>query len=530
MKYAKRGNYYTFQDYIRCKTGKPLSSLNKYPSYSVDRMDVAAARIMKAIKNREHIEVYTDYDADGIGSAVQIIMLFRLLGASNYNVRIPRRFSDGYGIQLHHVQAMPDGGLLIMADNGIKAMEAVIEAKRKGMDVIILDHHLSDIGRNGPILPNADIIIDPEVISDGSDFTEYCAAGLVNKLIHLMTNDRTLHQKAAAVAALSTVADVVPLKEDNRKIVQQGIWAMNHGMGTAGLQEIVGVCGLNGIVTSEDIAFKLAPMVNAPGRLYDTGGFSAAAVILEEDKNKALVNAAKMKTVNDNRKQQIKDAVAGITIDEDMPVMFVRADAVSGGLLGIVAGKIAEQTGKPAFVYKVSNGIATGSARSDDESQNNVEAMLHNVSDLLIKFGGHPGAAGFSFAAENEKKLMDQMMTYPVKPHTAQYFYDLDLEPEDAKDTLLLMDQAEPFGKDMERPVFRIEAHFDYDLFWKKMGDGTHISFMLPGKLKAVGFGLTERFEEEGRPAHMYLYGCLVWNWFKGSCSPNFRIDDLERI
>ena len=530
MEYKQSGNYKDLDDYVFQKTGKHIADLDSKTSYVVRDMDKAAARIRKAIKNREHMEVYTDYDLDGVGSAGQMLLLFRALGAGNYNIRVPRRFSDGYGIQTQQISTMPDSGLLIVADNGIKAHDAVAAAKAKGMDVIILDHHLPDELDGRILVPDADILIDPAAISEGNTFKGYCAGGLVNSLFHMLVQNEDFCRKADAMAALSTVADVVPLLDANRQIVKRGLQVMNSGGATAGLQAVIDAAGLTGIVNSESIAFKLAPMFNTPGRLYDTGGFSATKILVEEDKNQALINAANLNALNKKRIEDVKSVIDGIQQDSTLPVQIIRADDIPAGIFGIIAGKIQEKTGKPAFVYGVSNGIAKGSARSNDEKTNNVSDMLVKVKDLMLKFGGHPGAAGFSFDASNEAAFISRMMEYPVVPPPDYLTFDLYLDEKDIRQTRMVMDFIEPFGKSMELPVFRVEYHASCDPFWRPMGKGEHLEITLQDKIKGVAFNLMEKFVAEGKPKDMVLYGTPFWDHYKGTANVKFRITDLERL
>lgn len=162
MRYKKRGTYQNLEEYIYAKTGWHGSK--RYQDfYHLEGLVYAADRIMHAVKTREHIEIHTDYDADGVGAAAEIILILRKLGAKNYKVTVPRRFSDGYGLQERHVSQMR-GGLLITIDNGISAILAIQKAKANNMDVIVLDHHLAPVHQGEIILPNADIIIDPAAL------------------------------------------------------------------------------------------------------------------------------------------------------------------------------------------------------------------------------------------------------------------------------------------------------------------------------------------------------------------------------
>lgn len=526
MRYKKRGTYQNLEEYIYAKTGWHGSK--RYQDfYHLEGLVYAADRIMHAVKTREHIEIHTDYDADGVGAAAEIILILRKLGAKNYKVTVPRRFSDGYGLQERHVSQMR-GGLLITIDNGISAILAIQKAKANNMDVIVLDHHLALVHQGEIILPNADIIIDPAALPYGNDFVGYCGAGLVNCLgRYLFPNDREFQAKLASIAAVSTIADNVPLLEDNCRIVQEGLWAINHNMATAGLQAVMRLNELAGHVTSEDLAYCVAPIFNAPGRLYDKGALLSAATMFTENQEKAEAYAAQISAANEQRKQVTKQIMDHLDYDADQMINIIRVNEHIPGILGLIAGRIAENTKKPTFVYCIHNGIATGSARTDDG--NNVKAMLDSVQGMLIKYGGHVAAAGFSFYQYNELQIIQALRGYPVTPYQEEYFYDLDIKPEDSVDLLHRMSILEPFGKEVERPVFRMECRFEGKSFWKPMGNGEHISFKL-GELKAAGFYMRDAFKQAGYPDHIVFYGDLNWNWYKGNPYPNFRIQDFETV
>ena len=221
-----------------------------------------------------------------------------------------------------------------------------------------------------------------------------------------------------------------------------------------------------------------------------------------------------------------------ITIDPFDKVNVIRTPENSpAGCLGLLAGKIAEETGRPTFVYSLENGICKGSARSDDERFNHVKQMLDGVKDYLISYGGHPGAAGFSFAPENELTIRNHLLQYPVTPHDTTQYYDLQITPQEAEEVLQLMDVCEPFGKAMEKPVFCMPCHLTGPENIRYMGaTGDHLSISFPRtECRAVGFSLREQYKKDGCPIHMNLYGQLGWNWYRGEKRPQLLIKDYEK-
>ena len=534
-RFKKRGTYSSLQEYVKNKTGKEINQLNQYPEkYYLEKIPLIGEKIKEAMKKQMKIYVYTDYDVDGITSAAQIAVMF------NYfqypcTVKIPMRFTDGYGIRKKHTEQVDQNTLLLLIDNGISAIEAVREAKKRGAYVIIMDHHTADQDSNGNlIVPDADILLDPEALPDGNDFCDYCGSGITNKLINYMIQDKNILSICSAFAALGTVADVVPLREDNRKIVQEGLYAINKGNITRGLHAIVDCLQMTGHVTSEDISYYLAPLLNASGRLYDKGGTWSAMALMEKRPDDAVAMAKKLKEINQERKDIVKFLMDQIKINPtDKMNVICLPDGSPEGCLGLIAGKLTEETGKPSFVYTKREGMYKGSARSDNEQDNQVHLMLAGIKTYLASFGGHPGAAGFSFSEENESIIKEYLLNYPAVPHDNTPYYDLSINPENLVFTLNQMDLCEPFGKGMEKPVFRIPCYFQNGDYWKSMGEeGTHIRFNLPGKdgAKAVGFSMKERYLLEGAPRNIYLYGYPVWNWFRGQRNPQFMIIDFEKI
>lgn len=532
-RYKKRGNYETINDYIKHKIGTNIRDLNKYKSYQMAEIPKIANRIQNAISHNKKIIVYGDFDVDGISSVCQFILLLKSMHAT-FSVSVPRRFSDGYGVKTKFTQKLDPNTVLILVDNGIAAIDAIQTAVERGAEVIVMDHHMSAIDVNHQtVLPNAHIILDPEALPIGNDYVNYCGAGLVYKLVEYMAKDNHLITKCSAFAALGTVADMVPLTEDNRRIVQNGLYAMNIGDIPYGLYELINKMEYLGRVTSETISYYLAPVINAAGRLYDEGGKWVAITLLEENHATANKMVEQLIQINATRKDIVRKLMEEITLDPNDKVYAIRTpDGAPLGCLGLVAGKITEETKKSTFVYSCDSktGICKGSARSDDETTNHVKEMLDGIRPYLLEYGGHPGAAGFSFHINNESIIRDYLTSYPVIPHDPNSYYDLVVRPKDLMQTLDTMDLCEPFGKGMEKPVFCMPCHFTQDGYWKAVGSNSeHLSFILPGTdYKAIAFNFAEQYSNQGRPKRINLYGQVAWNWYQGNRYPQFMVDDYE--
>lgn len=526
MQYKKRGTYTDLNSYAISKTGLSINKLNEVKEYTIKNLDLAAMKLLTAKEKHQPVYLYADYDVDGLGVTYIGCRIMEKLGFKrgvNFFPVVPRRFSDGYGINTSAVDLMRDGSLLLTGDNGITAIDAIKRAKCKQMDVVILDHHLA-----GMVLPAANIIVDPEAFPDTADFNGYCGAGLFYKLYKVIfPNDPD--KDVLSAAAISTIADSVPLIKENRLIVKNGLEALNNGYGGAAYEALLQEFSLYGHARAEDLAFSIIPALNAPGRLNDIGSRITASILLSETDEQCKIGIERLKTDNEFRKKITKDMVMDLHADDNCKINFVVAPSGYPGLYGLAAARLAEQTGKPSFVMGDNgHGFYSGSARSDDETNNNVKAMLDTAAEHLHRYGGHPGAAGFSLPIDEFENVKECLSQYNVKPHEAKHVYDLDLDPDNIEDTLKILDKMEPFGKGFEKPLFRMKVHLTDDQI-KYMGkpDKIHLQFILPNG-KAVFFNAVQRYEDDGKPKNLYLYGYLSWNYWKDTCTPNFNMIDYE--
>ena len=307
-KWIKKGLCRNFAEYVVEQTGMTQEMIlnSGKVKYSCPGITKAARYIVDAVQRNRHIEVVADYDADGIGSAAQIHMILKKLGAVNYRITIPKRMLDGYGINSRIIADIPDGSLVITIDNGISANEAIREAKRRGMTVVVLDHHL----RNGE-LPPADLIVDPEDNPEGWTSPYYCGAGLTYKLAEdLFPYETNFLDHLSAFAAISTIADSVYVLGDNRNIITRGLRNLNSRTCPEGLQAILDYLAqeknMEHIGIGE-INFKIAPIVNAPGRLSDDGGKKILRAFFQHG-NRAQEYAKEIYDINEERKELVAKA------------------------------------------------------------------------------------------------------------------------------------------------------------------------------------------------------------------------------
>ncbi len=328
--------------------------------------------IETAIKSNMPIVIVGDYDADGITSTAILARLITALGG-HPKLIIPRRFSNGYGLSEQIVSDIHNS-LLITVDNGISAVEQIAQAKVQGNQVIVLDHHLPM-----DTLPAADVLVDPHVAGK-NEYVEYCGAGLAYKLSQLMLTPKTIPHKGillrnlCVLACIGTIADIVPMTGDNRYIIKDGLRSMNDVRERetlySGVRALLNLVG-DAPYTEETVKFQLAPIINATGRLYDAGSTSVLKVLLTPNMRDALVYAGKMQQINEHRKKLVSDWMERIhphcEKQQENRIIAIAAKGIPAGIVGIIAGKIAAEFRRPAFVFSNDDkqpDIFKGSGRS----------------------------------------------------------------------------------------------------------------------------------------------------------------------
>lgn len=538
MKWIKRDSACkTIQDVVLRNT--PAFS-RKNDVYTVKEMNNAVAVLKQFIANGRPIALVGDYDVDGICAASIIFLAITSLGG-NVKVRLPRRFSEGFGLSEKIVGEISEG-LLITVDNGIAAIEAVQKAKDKGLTVIITDHHLrSESGE----LPNADIIIDPNAVPDSADFTGYCGAGIAYKLAALLLGEgNALLPKLLSLAAIATVADVVPLVEENHSIVRNGLAAMLTEEGrTVGLGALLEVCQMDKFITAKDIAFKIAPIINASGRLHDDGANIPFALLTFEGSHDAAINMAQ--NINETNEQRkaiktremavIHETIENELLKQEVP-LCVYVPGLSEGLMGIYAGELVERYKVPSLVFTDSEDpdIIKGSGRSCGGVH--LKNLLDSCSDLLYKYGGHAEAAGVSVERNNFEAMKNRLMkcigSVP-KVNDNILYYDLDITVDKIQDAIREMERFAPYGEGNPEIVFRL-LNFDlverFGSCYKTMGSNGN-SIRLFGKdVVAVGFGMTERYIAINKPQKVNLVGTLSLNYYQGKTNVQIEIIDIKDV
>ena len=362
--------------------------------------DAAIDRLAHAAERAEPVAIYGDYDVDGItGTAI----LTEALQSVGIDARpfIPHREREGYGIQDSVVGRLAADGarVLITADCGITALNEIASAREQhGLDVIVLDHH-----EPAESLPRATAIVTPKKAPSGHPLSELSTGGLAYRFAHGLLQASGVEAESARwldLAAMSTVADVVPLRGENRWIVHQGLRALEQ-TARPGLRALMSARRGNGPVDTETIGFQIAPKINAAGRLDDAS--LALRMLTERQPEPAREIAAQLERLNDERRLLTTDAMADaerqirgqLDSSGQAPlVLFVGGEEIHHGIVGIVAGRLADQWSRPAFVWSIVENEVRASGRS--AAGFDLVRMLDSARDLLVRGGGHAMAAGFS--------------------------------------------------------------------------------------------------------------------------------------
>lgn len=519
------------------QTELELLSPDTVPPDCVGGIPEAARAIQFAIENKIPVKIVGDYDVDGITSTAILTKLLNYYGVEP-STYIPKRFTDGYGVS-EKILAGVKNTLIITVDNGIAAGDVLDKAVEEGQNgVVVLDHHLPD-GREPK---NAIAVVDPYLHPDLNEFTEYCGAGLAFKLAEYMLLDEPLAtaekllNDIQVLACFGTIADSMPLIGDNRRIVMDGIALVNSGraMLSQGISQLLAI-GCNGSEFSvETVSYNIAPLINAPGRLYNAGGTSSLKMLMCDDPIEAQTYGAKMVQINKQRQTQVSTWMKKIqealskAPDEIAPVVVFEPE-MPEGLVGLVAGKLASTYHCPAIVMvRGENGIVKGSARTYGEFH--IKDMLDTMSSLFTTYGGHAGAAGISLMQRDIEEFRQKVRVYFKNYQTSgggEYvLYDVVLAPEDVPAALDVIKKYQPLGQGVPNPVCRINR-FAVDAPFYMGADKSHIKF--PGQnFAAVAFGMAGQYVRQGEPKSIDMVGTIGENTFQGRTTTQIMLQDFK--
>ncbi len=408
-------------------------------------MEKAVKRIKKAIDKKERIMIFGDYDADGITGTAILVRALRELGAQ-VSYRLPHRENDGYGLSMKFIEEFVDLSvkLIITVDCGIACPEEVKRAKEAGIDTIITDHH--DI----PLKPaKAYAILHTKT---DYPFSHLAGAGVAYKLAEALLGEKA--QNYIDLAAIGTIADIVPLIGENRAIAKAGLQklAKTEWPGLRALKRNAQIYDQDLLELDSDlIGYRIGPRINAAGRI-DTP-YLAAQLLISDEKNISDL-AMQIENLNKQRQELVKDVLTDLSYDEDSKIIFVIGEWPKG-ILGLIAGRISEQSGRPVIAMAEKDGVLTGSARSHEYFH--ITEALKELDEILEEYGGHRKAAGLSLKRENadilQRELKSMMNAVKIPPKKLKI--DCEITPQELSQSFLqALDALKPFGEGNEPPVF----------------------------------------------------------------------------
>ncbi len=465
----------------------------------------AAERLKHAAKKGETIGIIGDYDCDGLTSTTILVRLIRRLGARPL-VRLPHRLREGYGAQTMHVDEMHDAGvtLLFMTDTGIVAHDALARAKERGMDVIILDHHAFTE------LPEAFAILHPALTTLISPPS---AAGVAFAFAHAVEGTHwNEHSIDLALAMTGTIADVMPLTHENRTMVKDGLVALSGLASNTGLGALRDRSGMSKTPTATDIAFRLAPRLNAAGRLDDAiVGLSA---LLGD-----LTRVDELERLNAQRQQLTRDCMeeAFAMIDETTLSSFlcVASKNFPKGIVGLIAGKLTEKYGRPSAAIAIDDGRCTASLRGIPG--HDIAAALRNNAALFTTFGGHALAGGCSFLEKNLAEVaaaLDADVRSTVSFDVLHPTLTIDALADASHLSLALVDALstlEPFGQGNREPLFLVSGLSLKNV--RRVGNDAQHLQAKNGDIGIIGFGLGDLAGSLSEPVDLACrVTANVWN------------------
>ncbi|WP_417073952.1 single-stranded-DNA-specific exonuclease RecJ [Hominenteromicrobium sp.] len=482
--------------------GEPLSD-----PFLLKDMDKAAARITRAVDNMEKIAVYGDYDADGVTSTAMLYSYLETRGA-DVIFYIPQREGEGYGMNIGAVEYLKEQGvsLIVTVDNGISSVQEVARANELGIDVVVTDHH-----RPQEILPDAVAVVDAYRPDDTSPYKHFSGVGIAFKLLMALEDGagdvEDLLEAYSDLAAIGTIGDIVPLTGENRTLIRAGLERLSQSdrPGVQALLENAGIAGK--ALTSTNVAFTLVPRINATGRMGAPE--RAVRLLISGYEEEAEVLSEEICADNEERRRvEAEIAEAAFANIEAKGYMKDRVVVVDGenwhhGVIGIVASRVTERCGKPCMIISRGETEAKGSGRSI-EGFSLFEAICA-CGDLLIKFGGHPMAAGITLKSENIEAFRKRINQYAAEhfPQMPTQTVTLDCKLNPAALSVSMaqsLTQLEPFGNGNPQPVFGL---FNMELSnVTPVGGGGHLRLTLE-KNGAVITAMRFNTKPEELPYHI---------------------------
>lgn len=489
-------------------------------------MDKAIDRILEAIDNNEKVLVYGDYDADGV-TATNIIYTFLKDQGLDVAYYIPNRLKEGYGLNKPRLKEFKDMGytLTITVDTGIVAFEEALYCKEIGMDLVITDHHEVQDGK----IPEAISVVDPKREECDLEFKEiagcFVAFKLVQALSEVIGMPEDYDKKFLSIVAIGTIADVMPLKSENRIAVEYGLKNIKENPND-GVRQLVK--DLNSI-TAMNIAFSVVPKLNAAGRLGEDTGAEMLMSSSEEEAQNILIQ---LNLLNEKRKQLVIDITKKVSeiVDNNQlqknNVIVVEGD-FHEGVVGIIASKIVEKYGKSAIILSKEGTVYKGSGRSNGTMS--LFDAVNKVKHLTEKFGGHAAAVGMTISEENIEEFKNELYKIEIEEHPKEIYYDMLFNFKNISvDLIKSFDILEPFGKENEKPVFLFK-----NVNVKKIYEREKMVSALFSQENKQLFGMTfskDLFKDIKENDTIYLLATLDINNYNNREDVQLQIIDMKKI
>lgn len=506
-------------------------------------MDLAVARLEKAVASQEKILVYGDYDVDGTTAVALVYSFIRRL-TSSVDFYIPDRYDEGYGVSKKGIDWASDNGftLIITLDCGIKAIDKVKYATDKGIDLIICDHHLPE-----EEIPAAAAVLDPKREDCTYPFDDLSGCGVGFKLVQAYSQKNGLPFESLLplldLLVVSIASDLVTVVGENRVLAHFGLKRLNEEP-RIGLQAMINLANLEqGHVTIDDIVFKIGPRINAAGRMES--GRLAVELLTAETEEAAVTIGSQINDNNNERKsidreitKAALDMVQDGTCCSSENAVIVYGPDWNKGVVGIVASRLVEAYYKPAFVLTKSNGFVTGSARSVRGFD--LYEAISSCADLLENYGGHIYAAGLTLREENLPEFVQRIDKYVgehISDEMATPIVDVDSEINFSQITpkfFRILKQFQPFGPGNSAPVFLTKNVYD-DGNGRKVGPGgQHLKLELIQEsqpyhqISAIAFNMASLFEHIRNGNPIDICYSVVENYYRGNSTIQLRIKDMR--
>ncbi len=512
---------------------------DSYDPFLLKDMDKAVTRVIKAIKEKEKILIYGDYDVDGITSVSSLkLFLDRLGGDVHYY--IPDRLKDGYGLSDSGISkvAEQNATLLITVDCGVKAVQEINRARDKGIDTIICDHH-----EPGAVLPRATAILNPKQKECRYPFKELAGVGVAFKLIQGVNKYLNLEYEKSKqyldLVALGTAADIVPLVDENRLFVKEGLKSITRAerVGVRSLMEIAGLTGRR--ISTGQIVFVLAPRLNAAGRV---GSAERGVRLLTTENQQQAADLAQILESENKLRKDIDEKTFNEALEMLESIYDVQEDRIvvlakegwHPGVIGIVASRISEEINRPVVMISVEDSVGKGSARSI--RQFDMYSALSLCKKNLIQFGGHKYAAGLTIDELKIDDFREQLKTISLDMISKDDLVktvniDMEISLSDIDDTLVkYLKLFEPYGPKNMRPVF-MSRNLQV-IGTPRIVGRNHLKFKVRDKNRifdAIGFNLGDLIYRlspgENNLDMVYIIEENHWN---GRTQTQLRVKDIK--